>query len=142
MQDVLTPDQHRARINDFIERFGRERNLHLAPLSEQGVSQVQRGSAVVSIHCIPEQGVLLLLSRVMESPAAGREACYRKLLELSFVATGDAAFAVSPRTGDIYLRCLRQLDGLDYEEFEDLVHTIATVSDAWDDALRQEFGTA
>ena len=127
-------------INRYIERFGRERDLHLEPLSGQGVSQVQRGSAVVSIHVVPEQGVLMLMSRVMPAPAHGGEALFRRLLELSFLATGDAAFAISPRTGDIFLRCLRRLEGLDYEEFEDLVQTIATVADEWDDVLRKEYG--
>jgi hypothetical protein len=134
------PELHHRRINEYIDRFGRERDLHLEPLSEQGVSQVQRGSAVVSIHVVPEQGVLLLLSRVMPAPARGGEALFRKLLELSFLTTGDAAFSISPRTGDVFLRCLRRLEGLDYEEFEDLVHTIATVADEWDDKLQKEFG--
>ena len=30
---------------------------------------------------------------------------------------------------------LRTLYHLDYEEFEDLVHTVATVADHWDDLL-------
>ncbi len=135
-----TADEHRARINGYLKQFGSERNLHLDPLDETGRSHVQRGSAVVTIHVIPEQRVLLLLSKVMEVPKSGAEALYRRLLELSFVATGDAAFAVNAKTNHVYLRCLRQLDGLDYHEFEDLVHTIATVSDEWDDKLRDEFG--
>ena len=53
----------------------------------------------------------------------------------SFVETGDAAFALHPQTGDLYLRILRGLDGLDYEEFEDLVHSIAKTADHWDDKL-------
>ena len=32
----------------------------------------------------------------------------------------------------------RGLDGLDYEEFEDLVHSIATAADKWDDKLAAE----
>jgi hypothetical protein len=30
---------------------------------------------------------------------------------------------------------LRGLEGLDYEEFEDLVHSIARAADRWDDEL-------
>ena len=141
MPDASTAADYRARINEYLSRFGKDRNLDLEPLSDNGVSQVQRGSAVVTIHVVPEQGVLLLLSRVMEAPDSGGEAVYRRLLELSFVATGDAAFAINAKTNEIFLRCLRTLDGLDYEEFEDLVHTIATVSDEWDDKLRKEFGS-
>ena len=132
--------QQRDLVNGFLARFGEERDLALAPLSEAGVSSVQRGSAVVWIHCLPDQGVLLLLSRVMPVPAAGAEALYRRALELSFLATGDAAFAIDKTSNELYLRALRRLDGLDYDEFEDLVHTVASVADEWDDKLRREFG--
>jgi len=126
-----------ARIADFLDRFGRERNLALPPLGPDGVSHVQRGSAVVSIHVMVDRGVLLLLSRVKAAPPPS-EALWRRLLEASFVSTGDAAFALHPKTGDLYLRILRSLDNLDYDEFEDLVHTIATVADEWDTRLAAE----
>jgi hypothetical protein len=142
MPDASSAAEYHARIDEFLTRFGADRNLGLEPLSDEGVSHVQRGSAVVSIHVLHDQGVLLLLSRVMDAPESGGEALYRRLLELSFVATGDAAFAVNAKTGEVFLRCLRSLDGLDYDEFEDLVHTIATVADEWDDKLRSEFGSS
>jgi hypothetical protein len=140
MPDNESREQLFARINEFVKRFGEERDLALAPLDDDGVTRIQRGSAVVSIHAVHEQGVLLLLSKVMDVPAAKREELYRRLLELSFVATGDAAFAINKKTDEVFLRCLRQLDGLDYGEFEDMVHTIATVADSWDDKLQAEFG--
>ncbi len=140
MSEGTVIDKHRARINEYIERFGKERNLTLDPLNDDGVAHVQRGSAVVSIHVVPEQGVLLLLAKVMAVPEANREELYRRLLELSFLATGDGAFAINKKTDEIYLRSLRRLEGLDYEEFEDLVHTVATVADEWDDKLRADFG--
>lgn len=130
-----------AQVNEYLRRFGTERNLDLPPLDSRGIGQVQRGSAVVSIHAMEEQGVLLVLSKVMDVPTAGREECYRRLLELSLVSTGDAAFAIDEASDAIYLRCLRRLEGLDYGEFEDLVHTVATVADEWDDRLEDEFGS-
>lgn len=140
MTDTDPNGQPRTIIDQYIQRFGRERNLDLPALAEDGTSQIQRGSAVVSIHVVEEQGVLLLLSRLMPVPAEGREALYRRLLELSFLATGDASFAINKKTDEVFLRCLRRLEGLDYDEFEDMLHTIATVADAWDDQLRSEFG--
>ena len=131
------PD-HRARVAGFFDQFARERNLVLPPMAD-GAGQIQRGSAVVEIHVLDNLGVLLLLSKVAAAPIAG-EALLRKLLEASFTATGDPAFAINPKTGDLYLRILRSLDGLGYEEFEDLIHTIATVADAWDDKIAQELG--
>jgi hypothetical protein len=131
MSDAADP---RARIAEFLDRFGRERNVSLPPLSEDGVGYIQRGSAVVTIHVLADKGVLLLLSRVAKQPQLDLELA-KRLLTASFTETGDAAFAVHPQTGDVYLRILRGLDGLDYEEFEDLVHSIAKTADAWDDRL-------
>jgi hypothetical protein len=133
MEDVV---DHRARIAEFFDRFGRERNLTLPPLSEDGVGSIQRGTAVVTIHVLVDKNVLLLLSRVAEQPALD-EARAKKLLAASFTDTGDAAFALHPKTGDLYLRILRGLDGLDYEEFEDIVHSIAQTADRWDDRIKE-----
>ena len=131
METVVDP---KARIAEFLDRFGRERNLTLAPLSEDGVGSVQRGSAVVTIHVLADKGVLLLLARIAKQPQLDDKSA-KRLLTMSFVETGDAAFALHPQTGDLYLRSLRGLDGLDYEEFEDLVHSIAKTADLWDDKL-------
>jgi hypothetical protein len=79
---------------------------------------------------------------MMAVPVGQAEAFYRRLLELSLMATSDAAFAIEKKTGMTYLRILRRLEGLDYDEFEDLLHTIALVADEWDDKLRLEFGGA
>jgi hypothetical protein len=128
---------YRARVAGYLERFGRERNLTLPPLSADGVGSIQRGSAVVTVHVMAEKGVLLVLSRVTEAPVLDT-ARAKRLLALSFVETGDAAFALHPQTGDLYLRILRGLEGLDYEEFEDLMHSIAKTADHWDDKLAAE----
>jgi hypothetical protein len=122
----------RERVATFLARFATERNLSLPPLSADGVGSIQRGSAIVTIHVLAERGVLLLLARIASRPALD-EASARRLLTASFTETGDAAFALHPQTGDLYLRILRGLDGLDYEEFEELVHSIATTADRWDD---------
>jgi hypothetical protein len=131
MEDSPDP---RARVAQYLDRFGRERNVTLPPLGDDGVGVIQRGSAVVSIHVLAEKGVLLLLSRVAKAPELDA-AKARRLLEASFVETGDAAFALHPQTGDLYLRILRGLEGLDYEEFEDIVHSIARAADKWDTQL-------
>jgi hypothetical protein len=134
MDDVVV--DHRARIAEFFDRFGKERNLNLPPLSEDGVGSIQRGSAVVTIHVLTDKNILLLLSRVAKQPTLD-ETRAKKLLAASFTETGDAAFALHPNTGDLYLRILRGLDGLDYEEFEDLVHSIAQTADQWDNKISE-----
>jgi len=124
----------KARVAAFLARFAKDRNLTLPPLSGDGVGSIQRGSAVVTIHVLPDKGVLLLLSRVATAPVLD-EARARRLLTASFLETGNAAFALHPQTGDLYLRVLRGLEGLGYEEFEDCVHSIAKAADHWDSKL-------
>jgi hypothetical protein len=131
---------HREHVGEYLKRFGAERGLELEPLNEQGFAEIARGSALVRINVIEEHGVLLLISPVMRVPERNTEAFYRRLLELSFLATSDAAFAVDKKTDMAYLRILRRLDGMDYDEFEDMLHTIATVADEWDDKLKAQFG--
>jgi Tir chaperone protein (CesT) family len=128
------PDDLHARVATFLDRFAKERDLALPPL-EDGIGHIQRGSAVVTVRVLAEQGVLMLYARVGAAPGPDNEPLLRQLLTASFTATGDAAFALHPDTGDVYLRILRSLYHLEYEEFEDLVHTIATVADDWDDRL-------
>jgi hypothetical protein len=77
----------------------------------------------------------------MTVPITGRESFYRRLLELSFLTSSDAAFAVDAQRDEVVVRALRRLSGLDYEEFEDLLDTVGKVADDWDDALKGEFGT-
>ena len=133
MEEVV---DHRARIAEYLDRFGRERNIVLPPLSDDGVGSIQRGSAVVTIHVLVDKNILLLLSRIAKQPTLD-EARAKKLLAASFTETGDAAFALHPQTGDLYLRILRGLDGLDYEEFEDIVHSIGVTADHWDDKINE-----
>src|SRR6188508_3008016 len=94
----------RQRLNGYIERFGREREVEIAPLNDQGYTQVARGSATIRINAIEEHGVLLMLCPVMRVPERNAEAFYRRLLELSFLATSDAAFAIDKKTDMAYLR--------------------------------------
>ena len=135
-------------VNDYLRRFGQSVSVELDPLDEDGYTDVRRGSATVGINVLEEHGILLFLSRMMDVPqgssvaagTGGREALYRRLLELNFLVTSDAAFAIDKDKDAIYLRALRRLSGLDYEEFEDLLHTMASVADEWDDRLAHVFG--
>ncbi len=126
-------------VNDYIRRFGEAVGVDLEPLDEDGYTDVRRGSATVGINVLEEHGILLFLSKIMEVPREDRETFYRRLLELNFLVTSDGAFAIDKDRDAVYLRALRRLSGLDYEEFEDLLHTIATVADEWDDRLAELF---
>jgi hypothetical protein len=109
-------------------------------LDEAGYAQLQRGSATIGINVLEAQGVLMVFSPIMPVPLGAREAFYRRLLELSFVTTSDAAFAVNAARDEVVVRCLRRLSALDFEEFEDILTTVGEVADRWDDKLIKEFG--
>ncbi len=133
-----------AMVNAYLQRFqARNADTHTASstgLDAGGYAELQRGSAVIGVNVLEEQGVLMVFSPILKVPEAGREAFYRRLLELSFVTTADAAFAVNAVRDEVVVRCLRRLSALDYEEFEDILATVGEVADRWDDELRGAFG--
>lgn len=130
----------RSMVNAYLQRYSERSQRPTDPLDDSGYTQVRRGSAAVGINVLDDHGVLLMLAPIMEVPPAQREAFFRRLLELSFIATSDAAFAIDGQKDEVYVRALRRLSGLDYEEFEDLLDTVGKVADEWDDSLRKEFG--
>jgi len=135
----------RALVNEYIRRFSARvseaagSEVRFDPLDDDGYSSVSRGSATVGINVVEDQNILLFLCRIMKVPQHGRLELYRRLLELNYLATSDGAFALEKDSDTVYLRALRSLGGLDYEEFEDMLHTVAAVADEWDDKLLAEF---
>lgn len=132
----------KAMVNAYLARFAQRAGSPLEPLDENGYTQTRKGSATIGLNVLDDHGLLLLLAPVMPVPASGREAFYRRLLELSFLSTADAAFAIDAAKDEVFVRALRRLSGLDYEEFEDLLDTVGRVADEWDDVLKREFGKA
>jgi Tir chaperone protein (CesT) family len=134
----IYPDA-RTMVNAYLARFGEHAGLAIEPLDAGGYTQLRRGSANVGVNVLEEHGVLLLVAPVMTVPFTGREALFRRLLELSFLTTSDAAFALDAHRNEVVVRALRRLSGLDYEELEDLLDTVGRVTDDWDEKLRAEF---
>jgi hypothetical protein len=128
------------RVAEYIQRFSELIGVEIAPLDEDGFTQVSRGSATVGINVVEQKGFILFLAPIMEVPEKNREALYRKLLELNYLATEDGAFGIDQESGKVYLRALRSLEGLDFEEFVDMLDTVARVADEYDDQLRAQFG--
>lgn len=129
----------KSMVDAYLERYAERDRVELRPLDENGYTQTRRGSATIGVNVLEDHGVLFLVSHVMPVPKHGREALYRRILELSFLATSDASFAIDESKDEIYVRAVRRLSGLDYEEFEDLVVTVGRVADEWDDVLKREF---
>ena len=138
-------DTAEALVNAYIERFGEGvstaigSQVRFNPLDADGFTRVKRGSATVGINVMSEADVLIFVARIMKTPIERTEECYRRLLELNYTATSEAAFAVEKSTDTICLRAQRTISGLDYDEFEEMLSTIATVADEWDDHLISEF---
>jgi hypothetical protein len=130
----------RAMVDAYLTRFGERAGAKLDALDASGYTLVRKGSASVGINVLEDHGVILFVAPVIQVPIVGKETLYRKLLELSFLTTSDAAFAVDAQRDEVVVRALRRLSGLDYEEFEDLLETVGKVADEWDDTLRAEFG--
>ena len=130
----------RAMVDAYITRFGERAGSKLESLDASGYTLVRKGSASVGVNVLEDHGVLLMVAPVMALPHTGRETLYRRLLELSFLTTSDAAFAIDSQRDEVVVRALRRLSGLDYEEFEDLLETVGKVADEWDDVLKGEFG--
>jgi len=116
-------------VDEYIARFGATVSCKLDPLDRDGFTDIRHGAVVIGINVVPKRGVLLLLVRMGDLPEQGEARIYRKLLELSFLATVDCAFAIDERQGAIYLRAMRRLDGLDYAEFEALLTSTAQVAE-------------
>jgi hypothetical protein len=129
------------RVADYIQRFSELIGVPIEPLDKDGFTQVARGSATVGINVIEQKGFILFLAPIMEVPAQKREALYQQLLELNYLATEDGAFAIDKDSGKVFLRALRSLDAFDFDEFVDMLDTIARVADEWDDKLKAQFAT-
>src|SRR6185295_15900973 len=126
------------RVAEYIQRFSELIGVPIAPLDADGFTQVSRGSATVGINVVEEKGFLMFLAPIMDVPAQNKEALYRQLLELNYLATEDGAFAIDRQSGRVYLRALRSLESFDFDEFVDLLDTVARVADEWDDKLKAQ----
>jgi hypothetical protein len=138
------PDAY-ALINGYIARFSDRvseaigEKVTFNPLNEDRFAYVVRGSATVGIHVADNQEALSFFSEIMKVPKNNQANFYRRLLELNYSVTSQGAFAIDKNTDTVYLCASRSIGGLDYQEFEDMLHTVATVADEWDDRLIAEF---
>ena len=134
-------------VNVYLKRFAERVQLrdekgqpHAPSLDASGFAEIEQGRAVIGINVLEEQGVLMVFAPILRVATIAREALYRRLLELSFLATADAAFAINAARNEVVVRCLRRLSALDYEELEDILATVGQVADHWEHELRREFG--
>ncbi|MBN2724542.1 MAG: YbjN domain-containing protein [Deltaproteobacteria bacterium] len=130
-----------ALVNKYLKKFGESMGKTFRPFDENGYTFVQKGSARVTINVFESHKIIVFLAFIMDVPETKQFELFRKLLELNFLVTEDGSFAIDNRTSPnkVFLRALRGLAGLDYEEFVDILHTVAKVADEWDNKLRDMF---
>ncbi len=134
-----------AVVSEYIARFSQMIGVPIPPPDADGYTQVARGSAIIGINVLEQKGLLLFLAPVLDLnsvPASKKEALYRRMLELNYLETEDGAFAIDQQSGKLFVRSLRGLEQLDFEEFVDLLDTVARIADDWDDVLKAEFSSA
>lgn len=99
----------------------------------------QRGSAVIEVFVSQQDGIgyLQVLSPIMHLPANSLLPLYRRLLELNLQLT-NAALGI--HLDVVYVFIERPLEGLDANETNGVINTVAAYADDLDDKLVAEFG--
>ncbi len=133
-------------INEYILKFGdtiskaTKTELKFPPLDADGFTSISRGSATVGINVDVSKGLLILISNIISVPEHKKLECLQLLLELNFSSISGSSFAINKQTNTICIISRRDILNLDYDEFEDMLHSVATLSDEWDDRLIKMFG--
>jgi Tir chaperone protein (CesT) family len=122
-------------VNSYIRRFGHAVAVDLHLLDSDGYTDVRHGTVVIGINACVERNVLLILARMGSVSDSDSPKLYRKLLELNFLTTRACCFAIDEQRQCLYLRAMRSLDALEYEEFVDLLENVASVAET----LRPKF---
>ena len=131
------PSEALLTVNGFIGRFAERVGAELDPLDATGFSELRCGNLPVGITANPEHDLLLFLLPVGGLPSNAGDDFYRHLLALNFTTTGPCAFAIDEERQRLCLRILRPLTGLSYEEFEQLLQTIASVGESMQEHIKQ-----
>jgi len=129
-------DTYTKMIEEIIQSFG----IDPSTCREQSPGQwtMFKGSAKVYIDIYGQSGTdyICVASPIMEMPSKALLPFYRKLLELNHDMYA-ANFSVKENW--VWLRILRELDGLDKNEATAMLNRVGTYSDQFDELLIDEF---
>lgn len=110
--------------------------------NEQGgyLWQFQYGSVEVFVQLTgqAETDTLTVWSSVLQLPAKNEPQLMRKLLEMNWLSTYEAHFAISNQ--QVVVLSTRTLAGISPAEISRAIIVAATIADDHDDALQAEFG--
>ena len=135
-------DSPRLLVQSYLSRFAERTNLGPLTLDEDDFVELRRGSAEIGVHVFDPKAVMMIYSPILSLQTLDtkkRLALYQKLLEMSFLSTGEASFAIQSSDEKVVVRSFRRIAGLDYTEFEGLLNNVGSVADRWDDELKKDF---
>lgn len=128
-----------AMIEKVIRDFGI--SPHSCRGEKPGQWNLSKGSAQVWIDVWASEekdfkGFLQIMAPVVQVPPNQKEAFYREILDISHGLSGVAMTAY----GDwIYMKAIRELDGLDEKEAAAMFNRIGTYADEYDDLLKDKY---
>jgi hypothetical protein len=126
-------------VENIIKNFGLDPNMCKG--ESEGQWNLSKGSASVWIDVWKAEnskylGYLQIMAPVVQIPTENQESFYREILDInhSLYGVGMTAF------GDwIFMKTVRELDGLDEEEAAAMFERIGTYADDYDDMLREKY---
>jgi Putative bacterial sensory transduction regulator len=97
------------------------------------------GSASIWVDIIPgtdTTGVIQMLAPVCNVPASNQLMFAKELLESNYTLFG-ASFAI--HVDKVYIRSIRELEGIDKSEITNSLLRVGKYADAWDDKLKTKY---
>jgi hypothetical protein len=130
---------HAAAVSQILLQLGINPQQAQMTLQEGYGWSFRRGSALIEVYISVLEGVgyLQVLSPIMHLPPTGILPLYRRLLELNLQLT---AASLGVNLDVVYVYHERPLEGLDADEANVIINTIASYADDLDDRLINEFG--
>lgn len=136
---------YKEMIDDYILRCVeklsrlRKKTVKYRLVDEDGYGVITFENVDVGVNVIEKGGVIVVLAELMEVPNHDQEQFFRRLLELNFLETHEGSFCINKDNNTVCMKALRRIEELDYDEFEDIVDTIITVSNYWLNVLSIEY---
>ena len=121
----------------FTDTGGVAKDWLLESTEKLKVWQIYRGSSFTVINLDFDSNSLRVISPIIFLPQQNILALYRLCLEMNFSLTNCALYAYNDTIGIVHQR---SLNGLDYEEFREIIDYLTYVSDDLDDKFKEEFG--
>ncbi len=135
MSDIT---QYYAMVENVIRGLGVDPSLCKG--EKEGQWSLTKGSASVWIDVWKADngfsGYLQIMAPVVQVPTSNKEAFFREILDINHTLYGVGMTAF----GDwIYMKTVRELDGLDQAEATAMFNRVGGYADDYDDMLREKY---